>query len=164
MPSLDGTTVFFSIEGTFLDKPKLLMNGQEVPYKDLSIAYLPEETIGGESFPEMIRLAFSLTGQIGQLQANVMYQVKANKDGKLVLAETEEMRPVNTQKKCSECGKSMDKCVCEEEEEETEGKKKCGVIKAQTAYISSIQPDPGTRWYKRNIREHIIEGLLEDEK
>ena len=88
--------VQFSVEGTFTNKPRLLMNGEEVPYDSLQMVYIPEETFEfegkKETLPEYISFSFSLTGNVGQLEAHVSYRVKANLEGKFVVARVEDIK------------------------------------------------------------------------
>ena len=91
MPNLG--PIVFTVEGSFMDKPRLLMGGEDVPFDTMMIMYLPEEKMmfdgKEEVLPELITMEFSLKAQVGQLEANVNYRVKANADGKFVVAEAE---------------------------------------------------------------------------
>jgi hypothetical protein len=140
--------VKFSIEGTFMDKPRLLMNGEEVPFDTLGVVYYPAETFEMEGLdgktekkelPEYIDLSFSLKANVGQLEAYVSYRVKANEEGKFVVAKREDLvredakqqlkkvkkvklddgEPVNVQKKLT-----VDKVVVEGKEKEDKEEKK----------------------------------------
>lgn len=81
--------LIFKIQGTFQEKPILMVNDDVIPYETLHINYLPAEQFGEVSYPEEISLSFSLSGEVGQLKTKVLYTVKGNKNGELVLASSE---------------------------------------------------------------------------
>ena len=172
MPDLNGLgPIQFSIEGTFTDKPRLLMDGQEVPYDSISMMYMPEEKFDytdeygnkkEEVLPEYISLSFSLTGKIGQLEANVSYRVNANEAGNFVVAKTEDLvhaaKPDFLKKKKDE--KDSPK-------EDKKDKKKDGKpdFKKFKKGKSDVQADPNTKVYRRELYHGIIENLVvEDEE
>ncbi len=102
----------FKLEGTFLSRPMLTMNGQEVPYKTLNVHYYPEETYPDGVLPEDVYLAFSVDSEIGPLKAHTMYRICASVDGKLTLAESpEESRSAKMKVECKVCGKMDCECV-----------------------------------------------------
>lgn len=121
----------FKIEGSFLNKPTLTVDGQTVPFATLSAIYYPEEIIGGEKFNEVASLQFSVAEKIGNLEANTFYRVKAEVDGKLTFEEVDVetskagvppqfikkdkkgAKPAPNMTKCKECGKMGDKCSCD---------------------------------------------------
>jgi hypothetical protein len=86
MPLNQFGPVQFSVEGTFTDKPRLLMDGEEVPFDSLSIFHDPgfkftNEAGKEEVIPPSTHLSFSVSAKIGQLEANVG-QVSPSQDGR----------------------------------------------------------------------------------
>lgn len=153
---LDLGPVQFQIVGTFMDKPRLLINGEEVPYERMYAEYMPEETVeygpdDKETYPERIALGFSLSSRIGQLEANVNYRVKANAEGQFVLAK-EEKKPWPPKKKESPKDKK------DEEKMEEEGKKdkKCGTtVKFRLVQEEPLDRDP--------LRNEILKNLVRED-
>jgi hypothetical protein len=85
----------FKLEGTFLDKPSLTLEGISIPYKTLSAQYWPSETYTNpdgkvETFPEICSLTFTLSSQIGNLKSDTVYRVMASKNGQLTFEELPE--------------------------------------------------------------------------
>ena len=108
MPDLNDLNQFgpvkFSVEGTFTDKPRLLMNGEEIAYDSLFIMHNPEhkfEDFDGKdvTIPASTNLDFSVSTTIGQLEAHVTYRVKANDENGLVLVKSDKHDPVEDAKK-----------------------------------------------------------------
>lgn len=162
---LDFGPVTFQIVGTFTEKPRLILNGEEVPYETLHAAYAPAETVEytdydgkavKEEIPEHIALAFSLSSQIGQLEANVYYRVKANAEGKLVLAK--EGKPEYFKKKDDKEKKESPKDKREmkdEKKEESKKDKKCGTtVKFRIVQEPPLDSDP--------VRNEILKNLVAD--
>lgn len=95
----------FTITGSFTEKPKLMLNGEDVEYDSLEIVHLPEarykrnkcENEDGvveceteeEVVPAYTSLAFSLKKSIGPIEANCWYRVKAGNSDKLILEKTD---------------------------------------------------------------------------
>lgn len=82
----------FKLEGTFLEKPVLTLEGVPVPYQTMSATYFPAETTQGPdgpviTVPEFCSLNFSLSQKVGNLESNTMYRVRASVDGKLTFSE-----------------------------------------------------------------------------
>lgn len=179
---LDLGPVTFQIVGTFMDKPRLLINGEEVPYETMHAAYVPAETFEykdydgkdvKEDYPEHIALSFSLSSQIGQLEANVSYRVKANTKEQFVLEQVPEGDDVHAAKKPDFFKKKKDapkeKKEVEKDGETEEKPKKKGksmVIRAKVGLALdplTITPDAGTRVFKKNVNRDILRNLVEDE-
>jgi hypothetical protein len=130
---LDFGPVQFQIVGTFTEKPRLILNGEEVPYETLHAGYAPAETIEytdydgkevKEEIPEHIALAFSLSSKIGQLEANVYYRVKANVEGSFVLEQAEAEKPDFLKKKDEKKDKKESPKNKKDEEKDGKDKKK----------------------------------------
>ena len=180
---LDLGPVQFQIIGTFMDKPRLLLNGEEVPYETLSASYMPAETFEYEddcekksdTYPEFIHLSFSLSSQIGQLEANVSYRVKANTNEQFLLERVPEGDDVHAAKKPPFPPKKKDDKSGDEESPKEDKEKKGGkpdfkkkgksmTIKAKVGLALdplAITPDAGTRMYKRNLNQNIASAIVE---
>ena len=166
----------FTVEGSFIDKPRLLMYGAEVPYDSLHISYTPAETFKytdhegkeqKEEYPEYISLSFSLSGKIGQLEANVSYRVKANEAGSLVFVVDTEAEAAKKEK--PDFFKKKDKKDDKESPKDKEGKDKKDDkdgkkpdFKKLKKGKSYIQADPGTRIYTTHLYQAIVESMVED--
>lgn len=92
---LDSTQMIFTVEGTFTEKPILKLNGSQVSYDRMYISHRPAFTWTDYDNkeieePEYTCLEFSLKAKEGALEADIMYRVKANEDGNLVLVESDE--------------------------------------------------------------------------
>jgi len=84
----------FKLEGTFLEKPVLTLEGVSIPYLTMSSTYYPAETTQGPdgpviTAPEFCSLNFSLSQKVGNLESHTMYRVKASTDGQLTFSEVD---------------------------------------------------------------------------
>lgn len=157
MPLDNMGPIQFQIVGTFMEKPRLIVNGEEVPYQSLTAAYYPEETVEygeeKETYPEQIALAFSLSSKMGQLEANVMYRVRANAEGKLVLAkEDKKMPPWMKDKKKKDEKSSKD----EEEKSDKDKKSKGTTVKFRLVQEEPLDRDP--------LRNEILKNLVKEDE
>ena len=181
---LDLGPVQFQLVGTFMDKPRLLLNGEEVPYESLHASYRPAETyeykdMDGkevkEEYPEHIALSFSLTSQIGQLEVGVSYRVKANAVNEFVLEAVAEGDDVHAAKKPDffkkKDEKSKDSKKDSKDKKEDSPKKKDDKKdgkpdffkkKGKSALLRSFVPDAGTRMHRQNVNSDILRNLVED--
>lgn len=161
---MDIGPVKFSVEGTFTEKPRLLMDGQEVEYDALYISHTPEfdyEDYDGskKSIAASTRLDFSVKANIGQLEANVMYRVKANEQGNFVLAKSDENYFEKTKKdKMAKDKKGGDDKKADEKEGD-EKKSKKPPFKKKDDSKADITPDPGSSAYKEAWRRDLEERL-----
>jgi len=174
MPLDNFGPVQFSIEGSFTDKPRLLMNGEEVTYDSISIHHYPEfkyvDFDGKDQIePASTMLSFSVSAQIGQLEANVSYRVKANDENGLVLAKTDEKKDKKGGKpdffkkkkddKKSKDSKPGDKDKTDDKKDGKPDFKKFKKGKGSPV----IQPDPRSRMGQQMFRDAIIENLTDEE-
>lgn len=108
----------FKIEGSFTGKPSLTIDGQEVPFETLEAVYYPavaSQVPSEPGLPEFCTLQFSIGAKVGNLEANTIYRVRANAEGKLVFEKAEKMMPPmdkKSAKPCPDCGKV--KCECKD--------------------------------------------------
>ena len=151
---MDIGPVKFTVEGTFTDKPRLLMDGIEVDYDSLYITHEPsweyEEYDGSKkTVAARTHLDFSVKASVGQLEANVTYRVKANEEGKFVLAKVNEEEEKKDKKKPPFFKKKNEKKGNEEEKKH----ESCAELEAR------IPADPGSSLYYKYWNEDVARNL-----
>lgn len=176
-----GAPVMFSLEGTFMEKPVLRMDGQAVPYESLSVYHYPEVSYEHEGkveiMPEETGLLFSLSGKIGQLEANVSYRVKANEAGHLVLVRSADITradnsagPKNSDETPTKNGmkKKIVKKVNVDDTDENpvntakKDPQKKSVPVVSTGLAWGIKGEFGTRLHIKQFITEVAEGLSRD--
>lgn len=180
MPLNQFGPVQFSIEGSFTEKPRLLMNGEEVAYDSLYISHSPEYTYEDveedgktekKTIPARTHLDFSVSAQIGQLEANVSYRVKANEEGKLTLVaagkpDFMKKKDKKDEKKGKKPGDKKSEKPGDKKEEMKDGEKpdfkkfKKGKSELGEGTIV-IQPDPRSRMGQQMFRDNLAESIAD---
>lgn len=160
--------VQFSVEGTFTEKPRLLMNGEEVAYDTLFISHYPERKYDdGYEEPARTCLEFSVAASVGQLEANVLYRVKANEEGNFTLAKSDKPYPGKDKKgkKAPPFKKKDDKSAKDKKEEEGMVEKKVGEklgVGKLAKIKNSIQADPESQIGRQQFREELREQFTDE--
>ncbi len=164
-----------SLEGTFTEKPRLYVGGEEVAYDRLRFSYLPEEKISyadmdgkviEDVLPEICCLEFALTANVGQLEANVSYRVKANKADAFTVERVEKIERLQKleARKCEEC---TDTKLCSKHMKPEMKPKKEAKINVQVGMslrAALPQADVGSITYRKNIRQEMLEGIIDANK
>lgn len=152
------------------------MNGEEIAYDSLyighSAAFEYDDFDGNKvKVAASTTLDFSVSAQIGQLEANVTYRVKANDENGLVLAKKDDSKDEKKKdgkkppfKKKDDKSSKDDKSKDGEKPDFKKFKKGKGAtvsFKLSKGLNSNIQAAPGSEIYIQNFRASLAEKIAD---
>jgi len=150
------------------------MNGEEVAYDSLYISHRPEFKYNDFDGKEIVEAAsthldFSVSAQIGQLEANISYRVKANDENGILLVKggkPDFMKKKGKDKKDDK--KSKDSKPGDKKSEKKDDDKKGGdkpnfeKFKKKSKSVIEVSPDPrsqmGQKLFWNNVAERIADS------